>query len=85
MADKGKRGFAAMDPEKAREIHSLGGQTAHRLGTAHRFTSEEARKAGKKGRAVSRNRAHMAKIGYRGAVSPRRQRAKAKDQNRKEQ
>src|SRR5262245_13216092 len=83
MADKrskSKRGFAAMDPETARRVHSLGGQTSHRLGKAHRFTSEEARAAGKKGgRSVSRDRAHMAKIGHRGAISPRRQRAKAKD------
>jgi len=82
---KGKQGLASMDPEKAREIRRLGGQTAHRLGKAHIFTSEEAREAGKKGgRAISRNRAHMAKIGHSGAVSPQRQRAKAKDQNRKE-
>ncbi|MBI3795464.1 MAG: stress-induced protein [Deltaproteobacteria bacterium] len=82
---KGKQGLASIDPEKAREIRRLGGQTAHRLGKAHIFTSEEAREAGKKGgRAISRNRAHMAKIGRGGATSPRRQRAKAKDQNRKE-
>jgi len=54
MADKGKQGFASMDPQKAYEIRSLGGQAAHRLGKAHEFTQEEARKAGMKSRANSR-------------------------------
>jgi hypothetical protein len=62
MATKeSKRGFASMDPEKAREIHSLGGQTAHRLGKAHIFTPEEAREPGKKGQANSRKRRVKAK------------------------
>ncbi len=43
------RGFAAMDPEKQRKIASKGGRAAHRKGTAHEFTSEEAREAGRKG------------------------------------
>jgi general stress protein YciG len=82
---KGKRGFALLDPEKQREIARLGGQTVQRLGKGHTFTPEEAREAGKKGGpAVSRDRVHMAEIGRRGGVSPRRQRAKAKDNNRKE-
>jgi uncharacterized protein len=46
---KQKRGFASMDPEKQREIASKGGRTAHERGTAHQFTSEEARRAGRKG------------------------------------
>jgi uncharacterized protein len=71
--DNNKRGFAAMDPEKAREIHRLGGQTAHRLGKAHTFTSEEARQAGKKGgHVLSRDRAHMAEIGRRGGENSRK-------------
>jgi general stress protein YciG len=45
---KKARGFAAMDPQRQREIASLGGRAAHRLGTAHEFTSEEARAAGRK-------------------------------------
>jgi hypothetical protein len=49
MADKSKRGFASMDPEKQQEIARLSGQTSHGLRKAHRFTSEEAREAGKKG------------------------------------
>lgn len=43
------RGFASMDPEKQREIASKGGKAAHAKGTAHEFSSEEARKAGRKG------------------------------------
>lgn len=46
---KEKRGFASMDEEKQREIASKGGKAAHEKGTAHEFTSEEARVAGKKG------------------------------------
>lgn len=41
------RGFASMDPEKQREIASKGGKAAHEKGTAHEFTSEEAREAGR--------------------------------------
>lgn len=48
-AKKSGRGFASMDPEKRRAIASKGGKTSHMLGTAHRFTSEEARVAGSKG------------------------------------
>jgi general stress protein YciG len=47
------RGFAGMDEEQQREIASKGGKAAHEKGTAHEFTSEEAREAGKKGGAVS--------------------------------
>lgn len=43
------RGFAAMDRAKVREIASKGGRAAHACGTAHQFTSEEARRAGMKG------------------------------------
>jgi general stress protein YciG len=39
------RGFASMDPERQREIASQGGKAAHQKGTAHEFTSEEARRA----------------------------------------
>jgi general stress protein YciG len=44
-----KRGFAAMDPAKVRELASKGGKVAHQQGVAHEFTSEEARLAGRKG------------------------------------
>ena len=49
-----KRGFSSMDPLKQREIASKGGKAAHERGTAHEFTSDEARIAGKKGGAASR-------------------------------
>lgn len=42
------RGFASMDPQRQREIASLGGRAAHQSGHAHEFTSEEARAAGRK-------------------------------------
>jgi general stress protein YciG len=44
-----KKGFAAMDPEKVREIARKGGKAAHAAGTAHEFTSEKAREAGRLG------------------------------------
>lgn len=47
--ESGGRGFASMDPDKQKEIASKGGRAAHLKGTAHEFTSEEARKAGRKG------------------------------------
>ncbi|SEO04972.1 Stress-induced acidophilic repeat motif-containing protein [Duganella sp. CF517] len=42
----GARGFASMDPDQQREIAAEGGRAAHAAGTAHEFTSEEARRAG---------------------------------------
>jgi hypothetical protein len=38
-----------MDPAQQREIAAEGGRAAHQKGTAHEFTSEEAREAGRKG------------------------------------
>lgn len=65
--EKRGRGFAGIDPQKQREIASKGGRAAHEKGTAHEFTPEEAREAGRKGgEAVSRDREHMAKIGREG-------------------
>ena len=65
-----KRGFASMDAAKQKEIASKGGRAAHAKGTAHEFTSDEARVAGRKGgEAVSRDRAHMAAIGREGGHS----------------
>jgi uncharacterized protein len=49
-----RRGFASMSPEKQREIASKGGRAAHMKGTAHEWTSEEARSAGRKGGQISR-------------------------------
>jgi general stress protein YciG len=68
----GNRGFASMDEERQREIASQGGRAAHEAGTAHEFTSEEAREAGRKGgEAVSRDREHMAEIGAEGGRNSR--------------
>ena len=64
---KSKRGFASMDRERQREIASKGGRAAHAKGTAHEWSSGEARLAGRKGgEVVSRNRDHMAEIGRHG-------------------
>ena len=46
MAAEGKtskRGFAAMAPEKAREVHRLGGQTAQRLGKSQKLSQNSFR------------------------------------------
>ncbi|MDC8014603.1 KGG domain-containing protein [Tahibacter soli] len=62
-----RRGFASMDRSRQREIASAGGRAAHERGTAHTFTSEEARDAGRKGGvSISRDREHMAAIGRKG-------------------
>src|SRR5271155_4832091 len=61
------RGFASMDRERQREIASKGGRAAHQKGTAHEWTADEARVAGRKGgETVSRDRDHMAAIGREG-------------------
>jgi hypothetical protein len=51
---KERRGFASMSPDKQREIASKGGRAAHEKGTAHEWTADEARNAGRKGGQVSR-------------------------------
>ncbi len=43
-----------MSAEKQREIASKGGRAAHEKGTAHEWTADEARSAGRKGGQVSR-------------------------------
>lgn len=59
-----------MDPNRQREIASKGGRAAHEKGTAHEWSSDEAREAGRKGGVtVSRDRAHMAAIGREGGES----------------
>jgi uncharacterized protein len=64
------RGFASMDPDRQRQIAREGGKAAHVKGTAHEFTSEEARNAGRKGgETVSKDREHMAEIGRKGGRS----------------
>jgi len=51
-----------MSPEKQREIASKGGRAAHEKGTAHEWTPDEARAAGRKGGQISR--------GGRGRLTP---------------
>lgn len=54
------RGFASMDEDKQREIARKGGRAAHKAGTAHEFSSEEASEAGRKGGLASgRRRAEL--------------------------
>lgn len=55
---KSDRGFASMDPEKQRQICSLGGKAAHARGTAYQWTKESAASAGSKG---GRRRAQLAR------------------------
>lgn len=50
---KARRGFAAMSKETQQRIASLGGKAAHARGTAHEFTPDEAREAGRKGGATA--------------------------------
>ena len=74
------RGFASMNSERQREIARKGGKAAHEKGTAHEFTSDEARAAGRKGgERVSADRSHMSRIGRLGGRSSagRRQSARA--------
>ena len=54
-ADKGRRGFAAMSWEKQKEIARKGGRAAHEQGVAHKWNSDEARQAGKKGGQARKN------------------------------
>ncbi|TGE23793.1 general stress protein [Hymenobacter aquaticus] len=58
-AGKSLRGFAAMDPAEQRRIASEGGKASHESGRGHRFTSEEARAAGRKGGQASRGRSNQ--------------------------
>ncbi|GMV09791.1 MAG TPA: KGG domain-containing protein [Gemmatimonadaceae bacterium] len=79
MATKSKRGFASMDPNRQREIASKGGRAAHAKGTAHEWSRDEARNAGRKGgEVVSRDRAHMAAIGKEGGEARGRSTARAR-------
>ena len=46
---RARRGFAVMAPELVKAISRKGGVAAHAAKTAHEFTSDEAREAGRKG------------------------------------
>jgi general stress protein YciG len=66
---KEDRGFASMDRNKQREIASKGGRAAHSKGTAHEWTSEEAREAGRKGGMAS-HRKQQHELGMAAPASP---------------
>ena len=81
MSGKSTRGFASMDPARQRDIASKGGKAAHAKGTAHEWTADEARRAGRKGgEVVSRDRAHMEAIGRAGGEARGRARQLAAQQ-----
>jgi general stress protein YciG len=92
MAEKSRRGFAGMDPQKQREIASKGGRAAHAKGTAHEFTPEEAREAGRKGgqAAHERGTAHQftpeeaREAGRKGGRSSRRGNAHPQEEEAEE-
>ena len=56
---KQRRGFASMDGTRQREIASLGGKAAHAKGTAHEWSREQARAAGRKGGLARARRAEL--------------------------
>lgn len=61
------RGFSKLSKEDQRAIASRGGRAAHERGTAHEWTPEEAKKAGREGgKKVSQDREHMRAIGRKG-------------------
>jgi general stress protein YciG len=53
---KARRGFAAMSPERQRQIAQQGGRAAHQQGVAHQWSREEAKEAGRKGGRASGDR-----------------------------
>lgn len=68
------RGFAAMTPERQREVASQGGKKAHELGRGHRWTPEQAKAAGSAGGKAliaKRGSGHMAEIGRKGYLNSR--------------
>ena len=67
---KARRGFAVMDRDKQREIASKGGRAAHLKGTAHRWTEEEAKEAGRKGGAASHRNGHRTAVRLKGTEEP---------------
>jgi general stress protein YciG len=70
-----------MDASRQRDIASKGGKAAHAKGTAHEWTADEARRAGRKGgEVVSRDRAHMEAIGRAGGEARGRARQLAAQQ-----
>jgi uncharacterized protein len=78
---KERRGFASMSAEKQREIASKGGRAAHAKGTAHEWSSDEARAAGRKGGMMSRGgRGKLPEATSPSAVEPAEQSPVATDE-----
>lgn len=67
-----KRGLGSMSSDRVRVICRLGGKAAHEKGTAHEWTPEEAKAAGRKGGMTTqqRKRAHIAELGSMGYKEP---------------
>ncbi len=65
--EKKPRGFAAMDRQRLSEIARKGGRAAHAAGTAHRFTPDEAREAGRRGGFASHARRRVERERQRAA------------------
>ncbi len=62
-----RRGFACMSVERRAEVARAGGRKAHQVGSAHEFSSAEARNAGRKGGLrVSEYREYMRALGRKG-------------------
>lgn len=77
------RGFAAMAPEKQKQIASLGGKAAHARGTANEFQSQTAKAAGRKGGlSVSKDREHMSRIGALGGKARARRLRRGRSSSR---
>lgn len=63
---KGVPGFAGMDPDRLKEVSSKGGKAVHAGPNAYRWTSKQAREAGRKGGLASRG----GRIGVLGPKQP---------------
>lgn len=80
MGQKKKKGFASMTPERLKEVCSKGGKSSQAKGNGHKWTPEEARKAGKKGgKKVSRDREYMAELGRKSAAARAKKKEEAKN------
>lgn len=58
---KPKRGFARLSKEERTELARKAGTASHAKGTAHEWTSEKAREAGRKGGLISAERRKASK------------------------
>lgn len=68
------KGFAALSPEKRKELASRGGKAVHKQGVGHEFTKEEAKAAGRKGGSKTKQLYgpdHYARMGKKGGKAPR--------------